>query len=59
MAALQTVLELVERFDRNRTTSNSDQYNETRLRIEFLNPFLKHLYGIPVIGMDMIKAIEK
>src|SRR5580700_11218508 len=43
MAAPQTVLELIERFDRNRTAYRSEQYNEARLRIEFLNPFFEAL----------------
>jgi predicted type IV restriction endonuclease len=43
MAAPQTILELIERFDRNRVAYKSDQYNEARLRIEFLNPFFEAL----------------
>ena len=43
MTAPHTVLELIERFDRNRTAYKSDQYNEARLRIEFLNPFFEAL----------------
>ncbi|MEO8955097.1 MAG: DNA methyltransferase, partial [Ktedonobacteraceae bacterium] len=43
MATPQTVLELIERFDRNRSAYKSDQYNEARLRIEFLNPFFEAL----------------
>src|SRR5438132_7458098 len=43
MAAPHTVLELIERFDRNRTAYRSEQYNEARLRIEFLNPFFQAL----------------
>src|SRR6266480_265281 len=43
MAAPQTVLELIERFDRNRTAYKSEQYNEARLRIEFLNPLFEAL----------------
>ncbi len=43
MAAPQQVLELIERFDRNRAAYKSDQYNEARLRIEFLNPFFEAL----------------
>jgi predicted type IV restriction endonuclease len=39
----QTVLELIERFDRNRVAYRSEQYNEARLRIEFLNPFFEAL----------------
>lgn len=43
MAAPHSVLELIERFDRNRTAYRSEQYNEARLRIEFLNPFFEAL----------------
>ena len=43
MAAPQTVLELIERFDRNRSAYKSEQYNEARLRIEFLNPMFEAL----------------
>lgn len=43
MAAPQTIVELIERFDRNRAAYKSDQYNEARLRIEFLNPFFEAL----------------
>ena len=43
MAAPHSVIELIERFDRNRSAYKSDQYNEARLRIEFLNPFFEAL----------------
>ena len=43
MAAPQTVLELIERFDRNHAAYRSEQYNEARLRIEFLNHFFEAL----------------
>jgi type I restriction-modification system DNA methylase subunit len=43
MTAPHTVLELIERFNRNRSAYKSDQYNEARLRIEFLNPFFEAL----------------
>src|SRR6266404_3014906 len=39
----QSVLELIERFDRNRDAYKSGQYNETQLRREFLDPFFKAL----------------
>src|SRR5216683_5513668 len=39
----QRVLELVERFDRNREAYRSGQYNETQLRREFLDPLFKTL----------------
>jgi len=43
MAVPETIVELIERFDRNRASYKSDQYNEARLRIEFLNPFFEAL----------------
>ena len=43
MAAPHSVLELIERYNRNRTAYRSEQYNEARLRIEFLNPFFEAL----------------
>ncbi len=43
MAPPQSVLELIDRFNRNRSAYKSDQYNEARLRIEFLNPFFEAL----------------
>src|SRR5436853_6539540 len=47
MTAPKEVLELIERFDRNRDVYRSNKYNETRLRIEFVDPFFKAL------GWDM------
>src|SRR5437588_6103746 len=43
MAAPQLVLDLIERYNRNRAAYRSEQYNEARLRIEFLNPFFEAL----------------
>lgn len=37
------VLDLIERFDRNRDAYKSPHYNETQLRREFLDPFFKAL----------------
>jgi hypothetical protein len=37
------VLELIQRFDRNHEAYRSPHYNETQLRREFLDPFLKAL----------------
>ena len=39
MTAPKEVVELVERFGRNRDAYCSHTYNETRLRIEFIDPF--------------------
>ena len=41
------ILDLVERFDRNRAAYRAGQYNEAQLRIEFLDPFFEAL------GWDM------
>ena len=35
------VVELIETFDRNAKALHSQQYNETQLRREFIDPFLK------------------
>jgi hypothetical protein len=37
------VLDLIERFDRNRDAYKSAHYNETQLRREFLDPFFEAL----------------
>lgn len=48
MANIPDVIrELVERFGRNLATYKSPQYNETELRVEFINPFWSAL------GWDM------
>ncbi len=39
MKTPQEILELVERFERNREAYQSGQYNETQVREEFINPF--------------------
>jgi len=41
--APEAILDLVERFDRNREAYESDGYNETQLRREFVDPFFKTL----------------
>jgi len=33
------IIDLVERFDRNRESYTASTYNEAQLRQEFLNPF--------------------
>lgn len=43
MPAPKTILELVERFERNRDEYRSGRYNETQVRLEFLNPFFEAL----------------
>lgn len=43
MTAPKEILDLVERFDRNRDAFKSPQYNETQLRREFLDPFFNAL----------------
>ncbi|MCG2701625.1 Eco57I restriction-modification methylase domain-containing protein [Candidatus Parcubacteria bacterium] len=37
------ILELVERFERNRDAYHSGAYNETQIRLEFIDPFFKAL----------------
>ena len=43
MTVPKEVLELINRFDRNREAYQSGQYNETQLRREFIDPFFKAL----------------
>lgn len=43
MSRISAIIELVERFDRNRESYLSAQYNETQLRREFLDPFFEAL----------------
>ncbi len=38
MATPDEILQLIERFERNREAYLSGQYNETQLRREFLDP---------------------
>lgn len=47
MSAPQEIVDLVERFERNREAYTSGQYNETQLRREFLDPFFE------VLGWDV------
>ncbi len=37
------VMELIETFDRNAKALHSQQYNETQLRREFIDPFFEEL----------------
>jgi predicted type IV restriction endonuclease len=39
----QEVSEFVKRFDRNRESYRSSEYNETQTRREFIDPFFKAL----------------
>jgi predicted type IV restriction endonuclease len=43
MPAPQEVSDLIERFDRNRESYRSSEYNETQARREFIDPFFKAL----------------
>jgi predicted type IV restriction endonuclease len=43
MACPDKILELVERFERNKKSYMSPSYNETQLREEFINPFFEAL----------------
>ena len=46
MTAPREVIDLIERFTRNRESYRSSQYNETETYREFIDPFLK------VLGWD-------
>lgn len=43
MSVPNKVLELVERFDRNLEPYKQGNYNETQVRLEFINPFFEEL----------------
>src|SRR5260370_25046458 len=43
MAAPHLILDLIDRYNRNRAAYRSNQYNEAQLRVEFLNPFFEAL----------------
>lgn len=43
MPAPETILKLVERFDAHRDAYKSPGYNETQVRLEFLDPFFEAL----------------
>jgi len=43
------VLGLIERFDRNLEAYKQGKYNETQVRLEFINPFFEE------IGWDVAK----
>ena len=45
------VVELIETFNRNAKTLHSQQYNETQLRREFIDPFFEEL-GWDVTNKD-------
>jgi predicted type IV restriction endonuclease len=47
MPAPKEVLELIERFERNRDAYRSSDYNEAQVRLELINPLFKAL------GWDM------
>ena len=47
MASPREVIDLIERFERNRDTYRSSEYNEAQVRLEFIDPFFKAL------GWDM------
>jgi len=47
MAAPREVIDLIERFTRNRDFYRSSEYNEAQVRLEFIDPFFKAL------GWDM------
>jgi hypothetical protein len=43
LAAPKEVVDLVERFESNLESYKSGHYNETQVRIEFVDPFFKAL----------------
>lgn len=51
MGLPKEIVNLIERFERNREAYKSGQYNEMQLRQEFLDPFFAAL------GWDMIASV--
>ena len=51
--SLQSVLDLVEKFERNIEEYKNPKYNETLIRVEFVNPFSKRLDGMSIMRRDM------
>jgi predicted type IV restriction endonuclease len=43
MASPREVIDLIERFKRNREAYLSNEYNEAQVRLELINPFFKDL----------------
>ena len=43
MPAPQLILDLIERFERNKEAYKSGAYNETQVRREFIDPFFEAL----------------
>ena len=43
MGAPDTVKSLVERFEKNRESYTSGKYNETQVRLEFIDPLFESL----------------
>ena len=43
MTAPQAIMDLIELFDRNVESYRSGKYNETQVRLQFINPFFKAL----------------
>jgi len=43
MPTPQEVIDLIERFERNRESYRSSEYNEAQVRLELINPFFKAL----------------
>ena len=51
MIILSNLIKLVERFGRNIETYKRDDYKETRVRVEFIDPFFEAL-GWDVRNVD-------
>jgi hypothetical protein len=45
LPAPKEIEDLIERFEQNIESYKSGHYNETQLRLEFVNPFFKALTG--------------
>lgn len=58
MSAPSIISDLVERFERNIEAYKNNKYNETQVRREFIDLFLKHLAGMLATKKVMQKLIK-
>ena len=58
MSVPSRIIELVELFERNIASYKSGNYNETQVRLEFINPFFEGLAGMLKIIPVMPKLIK-
>ena len=57
LAAPKEIVDLVEKFENN-LESYKRHYNETQVRIEFVNPFFKPSDGISITSKVLLRLIR-